>query len=43
MEYCRGELADVLKERTKFTEDDTKLILKRLATAVAYLHKNGKF
>ena len=43
MEYCdRGELADVLKEKGTFSESDVKVIIERLAKAIAYLHKHGK-
>ncbi len=42
MELCEGgELADVLKERKTFSEEDTKKIMFRLASAVSYLHKKG--
>lgn len=42
MEMCKGgELADVLKERKMFNENETKLIIQKLAGAIAYLHKHG--
>lgn len=42
MEYCEGgELSDVLKKRQHFNEQEVKTIIQRLATAIAYLHKNG--
>lgn len=43
MELCEGgELADVLKEQQTFSEEDTKKIMCRLTSAVAYLHKKGE-
>nr|KAG5706822.1 hypothetical protein BaRGS_004157 [Batillaria attramentaria] len=42
MELCTGgELADVLKEKNYFSEAETKIIMERLASGLAYLHKNG--
>lgn len=42
MELCTGgELADVLKEKKYFSEVETKQIMERLASGIAYLHKNG--
>ena len=42
MEFCGGgELSDTLKERVTYGEDDAQKIMARLASAVAYLHKNG--
>ena len=44
MEFCEGgELADVLKEKKFFMESEVKMITKELASAIAYLHKNGEF
>ena len=44
MEFCEGgELADVLKEKKYFMESEVKMITKELASAIAYLHKNGEF
>ncbi|XP_013383603.1 serine/threonine-protein kinase 33 [Lingula anatina] len=41
LELCdQGELADVLKEKGKFTEAETKTIMRNLASAIQYLHKN---
>ena len=43
MELCEGgELADVLSQKKYFTEKDTKTIMSRVASAISYLHKNGK-
>lgn len=42
MELCDGgELADVLKVKKYYSEADTKVIITKLASAIAYLHKNG--
>ena len=42
MEVCDGgELKDVLKERSTFTEIEVKTIIQRLASAISYLHKHG--
>ena len=42
MEFCiGGELADHLKQQKFFDEEDTKIIILRIANAVAYLHKKG--
>ncbi|KAH3726799.1 hypothetical protein DPMN_052669 [Dreissena polymorpha] len=44
MELCtEGELADTLKERKFFVESQVRLITKELASAIAYLHKNGRY
>ncbi|XP_064628533.1 serine/threonine-protein kinase 33-like isoform X2 [Lineus longissimus] len=41
MELCDGgELADALRERELFTENETKTIMRKLASAISYLHKN---
>ena len=43
MELCEGgELADAIKEQGCFSEDDSKTIMTKLASAISYLHKNGK-
>ena len=40
LEYCdRGELANLLKKKRTFSEEDTRRIMKRLVNAIAYLHK----
>ncbi|KAI9143448.1 kinase-like domain-containing protein [Paraphysoderma sedebokerense] len=42
MEYCNGgELVQRLQTRTKIKEDDVKIIITRLADAIAYLHDHG--
>ena len=44
MELCTGgELADVLKEHKMFAEAETKQIMLKLAGAIAYLHRHGKY
>ena len=44
MELCTGgELADVLKEHKLFTETETKQIMQKLAGAISYLHRHGKY
>ncbi|CAH1800245.1 unnamed protein product, partial [Owenia fusiformis] len=41
MELCeRGELADILKVKGQLPEDDVKTVMKKLASAISYLHKN---
>ncbi|KAL3882835.1 hypothetical protein ACJMK2_029139 [Sinanodonta woodiana] len=41
MELCEGgELADALKEKKFFPEDEVKKITKKLASAITYLHKH---
>ena len=43
MEYCGGgELSKMLKARDTFSETDSRTIMNRLASAISYLHKNGK-
>ena len=43
MELCEhGELANLLKEQGHFAEDDTREIIRDLASAISYLHKNGE-
>ena len=43
MELCEnGELADILKDKGSFDERDVKTIVEKLASAISYLHKNGK-
>ena len=42
MEYCGGgELSDSLKKKKKFNEAQAKIIVRRLAQAISYLHRNG--
>ena len=42
MELCEGgELAEALKEKKSFNESVVRTITKELASAIAYLHKNG--
>lgn len=42
MEICEGgELADALKTRERMSEEECKIIMSRLASAISYLHKNG--
>lgn len=43
MEKCHGELYDVFIKEKHLSENDTRIVVKRLADAVAYLHKSGKF
>lgn len=44
MELCEeGSLHDVLTKAGPFGEASVKLIVKRLASAVGHLHKQGKF
>lgn len=44
MELCEGgELADALKARERIPEDECKIIMTRLASAISYLHKNGEY
>ncbi|XP_002739098.1 serine/threonine-protein kinase 33-like [Saccoglossus kowalevskii] len=41
MELCNGgELQTLFRERQCFTEDDTRIVIKRLASAISYLHKH---
>lgn len=43
MELCEhGELADMLKSQQYFKEDEVRMIIRDLASAISYLHKNGK-
>lgn len=41
LERCIGELADLLRNRGKFAENDAQKVLSELCDAVAYLHKYG--
>ena len=43
MELCMGgELSELVKKKKEpFTESEIKTIIERLASALAYLHKNG--
>lgn len=44
MEICEGgELADALKTRERMSEEECKIIMSRLASAISYLHKNGAY
>lgn len=44
MELCEGgELADALKTRERMSEEECKIIMSRLASAISYLHKNGAY
>lgn len=44
MELCEGgELADELKEKGTFSEDETRTIVARLTSAISYLHKDGRW
>lgn len=38
-----GVLSDLFKSRSVLTENETRGIIKQLASAVTYLHQNGKF
>ncbi|KAK3096801.1 hypothetical protein FSP39_003437 [Pinctada imbricata] len=41
MELCEGgELADAVKEKGSYPEEDCKTIMTKLASAISYLHKN---
>ncbi|CAH1977039.1 unnamed protein product [Acanthoscelides obtectus] len=40
MERCRGNLKEVFENKKPFSEKTTKKIIKQLANAVYYLHKN---
>lgn len=40
MEKCHGELYDVFIKEKHLTENDTRIVVKRLSDAVAYLHKS---
>ena len=43
MELCEhGELADMMKQQHHFREDDVRQVIGDLASAIAYLHKNGE-
>lgn len=43
MELCEGgELADALKSQERIPEEECKIIMTRLASAISYLHKNGE-
>lgn len=44
MELCsQGELNSLYKEKEALPEEEAKAVIKRLAKAVSYLHKNGIF
>lgn len=43
MELCEdGELKEVLDTKGHFSENETRLIIQSLASAIAYLHNKGK-
>ena len=43
MEICQGgELADSVKEKC-LSEDETKIIITKLANALSYLHKQSEY
>lgn len=43
MELCEdGELKEVLDQKGHFSENETRLIIQSLASAIAYLHNKGK-
>lgn len=43
MELCEdGELKEVLDAKGHFSENETRLIIQSLASAIAYLHNKGK-
>lgn len=43
MELCEdGELKGVLDKKGHFSENETRLIIQSLASAIAYLHNKGK-
>jgi serine/threonine kinase 33 len=42
MELCdQGDLKGVLSKKGHLTEDETRIIMKKLASAVAYMHDHG--
>lgn len=41
MEVCPEVLADVFKNSKPFSEDNARKVISELASAVAYLHRNG--
>lgn len=41
LERCYGELSRVYKEKKPFAEIEARKVIRDLASAVAYLHKNG--
>ena len=43
MELCEdGELKEILDRKGHFSENETRWIIQSLASAIAYLHNNGK-
>ena len=43
MELCEdGELKEILERKGHFSENETRWIIQSLASAIAYLHNNGK-
>lgn len=43
MELCEdGELKEILHRKGHFSENETRWIIQSLASAIAYLHNNGK-
>ena len=44
MSLCEGgELSKEVSHRGKLPEEETQIIMARLASAIAYLHKNGQY
>ena len=44
MELCElGELRTILFKHGPFSEDSARHVIRGLANAIVYLHKNGKF
>ncbi|KAJ3337393.1 Serine/threonine-protein kinase 33 [Gonapodya sp. JEL0774] len=42
MEYCQGgELLDRMRQKPMFTETDVRIVITRLADALAFLHRRG--
>lgn len=43
MELCEdGELKEILDRKGHFSENETRWIIRSLASAIAYLHNKGK-
>lgn len=43
MELCEdGTLKEILDRKGHFSENETRWIIQSLASAIAYLHSNGK-
>lgn len=44
MELCeRGELSMLIRNRGTLSEDEARIVMHRLISAIAYLHKQGQF